>query len=125
MKIKEKMEQFKWRVNGKVNSFKKEVEKKAQETAKWVSENKEVVIVLTPVVYKVGKGVIKYAINRYDDKRESYERELMHWDPSAGEWFDSRRPLTSKEKVRMSELQAQNNWNKGEALKHMGLLSKK
>lgn len=122
MEIKEKIDQLKWEANAKKLKLKKEVERKAAATAKWISENKEIVIVATPIVYKVGKGVIKYAVNKHDDRREAKERELQHWDPSAGEWFDSRRPLSSKEKVRMTELQSQNGWNKGEALKHMGLL---
>lgn len=106
-----KKEQFKWRFNSGL-----------RKTAKFVSENKEIVAVAIPVVYKVSKETIK-GINRYsENKRDIYERDIRHWDPSTGEWYESKRKLKNTELMRMDELRKQNGWSKGEALRFMGLL---
>ena len=108
--LKEKWESFKWKA-----------EQKKRETFKWANEHPQAafftVTTLVGGLSYGGKKIFKHV----SVKKEIKLMECRHYDRRTDEYWFSRRPLKSTEKLQL-EKYYQNGMSKGEALRRMGLL---
>jgi hypothetical protein len=104
---------------------KKKVKEKTQEAARkfgdWFNRNEETIRTWAPIVIPGIGLAFRQAIREHNNKSEIRAKELYHWDPRRGEYYMSRRPLTSSEQLELDRLYSLG-YTKGEALKKMKLL---
>ena len=74
-----------------------------------------------PIIAAVGAVAVKKGLKTHKKNEEIRERECSHYDPRNHQWYDSRRPLTSKEKLKLDQMY-ESGISKGEALRRMKLL---
>ena len=114
MKIKEKI-QTKWL------NFKMRMSLRLRAIKDWIVNNKEVSIA---VAVAVGPSLFK-AIGKYFGyrkvKKTEEKRERGYYDPRTGEWWYTRKPLNSYEKLEL-ERRYKNGESKGKILMSMGKL---
>lgn len=118
------MERYSWKDcerEMKREEFKRKVKEntsKACETAKGIWErNKEAIIVLTPVVIS-GIRMIGKSVRRREDKKEEERRACKIYDPSMGDWWDLKKPLTNRERLELEQRVA-NGELRGDVLRDM------
>ena len=80
-------------------------------------ENKEVVVPMAIAAAGAGKALGKM----HAAHREDYTHERRHWDPRAGEYYESRRKLNKHEKLEM-DARYRAGESKIQILNDMGLL---
>lgn len=86
----------------------------------FVARNAETIKETAPVWVPLTALFIKKELKKATRRKEEKEAKCAHWDNRACEWFESRRPLTEREKNRMMEY-VKKGYTKGEALKKMHL----
>lgn len=108
--LKEKWESFKWRC-----------EQKKRATLKWANEHPQAAFfAATTIVGGVSYGG-KKILKNVGIKKELRITECRHYDRRTDEYWMSRRPLKTAEKLQL-EKYYQDGMSKGEALQRMGLL---
>lgn len=84
--IRLKIEQAKWRASGKL-----------RKAARWVEDNKEVVVTVAPVCIAVGGAGIK-ALNKHVNlKKQTDLKDLYCYDNRLGHYWRLRRPPSNHE----------------------------
>lgn len=81
------------------------------------------VLTATPVVIAGGKfvyGVAKDISEKHDEK----VRESRVYDPSLGDWWDLKKPLTTSQRLEL-ESRVQNGEPRGQVLNDMGVLKRR
>ena len=101
----------------KWNAFKWNTKEKVANAVKYCTENPQVAIGALTAITFVGKKVIKAVENN----REMKITECRHYDRRADEYYSSKRPLKTYEKIRLDK-EYREGRSKGEILKSMGLL---
>lgn len=109
----------------KAGIVKDKVVRKAEDFAydfrDWWYKNRDYVIVLAPVAIgglKIAhKGISKHAEAKV--RKDLVEKRV--WDPSRGCWYEVRRPMNNKQRLRLDELKSKG-FTTGEALRMMGIL---
>lgn len=94
MKIKEKI-QTKWL------NFKMKVSLKLRSIKEWICRNKEISLL---VVLALGPKLINCIGKFFSYKKEQKQqekRECGYYDPRTGEWWTTRKPLNSYEKLEL------------------------
>lgn len=108
--LKEKWETLKWRC-----------EQKKRKLFKWANEHPQAAFfTATTIVGGVsygGKKILKHA----GLKKELKIAECRHYDRRTDEYWFSKRPLKTQEKLKLEKMY-QSGYSKGEALQVMGLL---
>lgn len=84
--LKQKVDTFKWKCGCKMRSF-----------GKWCSENKEMLIVLTPVIIKGVTTVTKVVGKRVNLSKQQEVKDLYCYDRSLGHYWRLRRELSNDE----------------------------
>lgn len=98
---------------------KRKLKQKVNEVIQFHEEHPWVIpVVLTVGAYSV-KAISK-GVAGYKTHVEVNHRNCEHWDPRVGEYFTSKRKLTSAEQDKLNQLYA-SGLTKGEALSKMGL----
>lgn len=110
-----KREEFKRKAKEKANKF------VASSKTFW-DNNKEVIVVLTPIIFS-GIGMMNKSARRREEKREEERRERRVYDPSMGDWWDLKKPLTNTERLEL-EKRVANGELRGDVLRDMGKLKK-
>jgi len=85
------------------------------------NKNKAEIIVVAPLVYGGVKAVTKTANHAIDAKRERDHRDRHIYDRSTGQYYETRRKLTTNERLEL-ERRLANGEKKGAILRSMGLL---
>ena len=85
------------------------------------NNNKAEIIILAPLVYGGVKAVTRTAAHAIDAKREQNHRDRHIYDRSTGQYYETRRKLTSNERLEL-ERRLANGEKKGAILRSMGLL---
>lgn len=77
--------------------FKEKINRKIQQGCEWFDRNKEVVLILTPIVVKGITTVSKVVIKNINLRKEESLKDLYCYDRSLGHYWKLRRELTNKE----------------------------
>lgn len=85
------------------------------------NRNKAEIVVLAPLVYGGVKAISRTANHAIDAKREQTHRDRHIYDRSTGQYYETRRKLTSNERLEL-ERRLANGEKKGQILRSMGLL---
>lgn len=96
--FKNKVDRLKWKADAKINKFKAN----AKKVGKWASEHPGESIAILSVGATLLGGVNKLA-NKAVKAKDEYDREREYYDPRLGNWAYTRRKLTAKEKIELSE----------------------
>lgn len=116
------MKEVEWELKKrKVKNF---IHEKYEAGKKFVGENKEDLAKVAIAVGPVALLGVKKAIKAKSLKHEDFLRKTRHWDPREGEYYYSKRPLSSKELINLKKLYKEDGFSKGEALQIMGLSAK-
>lgn len=84
--IKTKLNQAKWRVNGKIHQVKV-----------WAQQNPEKAFAIASTGVAVAQYVGKVAIKDFRNNREAIQLKKRCYDPSKGHYYYLKRELTNKE----------------------------
>ena len=90
----------------KFERFKREAKKKFRNGVEWLKENKETVILLTPIAIgglKVVTTIAKTVGQRNNLRREENIKNLYCYDPSLGHYWALKRELTNSEWVNIDK----------------------
>lgn len=101
----------------KVEQAKRKVLNGIYQTVNWCVHNKELALGIAAA----GVGTAKVVGKLGAAKREDYVHEIRHWDPRAGEYYESRRKLNKREKLEM-DARYRAGESKIQILNDMGLL---
>ena len=105
----------------KFENFKYSIKEKCRRTVDYLKDNKEVLLVVIPVVAGAVAGTIKLATKVANNhKVETIKRKYIY-DPSGGFYWPTRRPLTGAEKLELDE-RHRNGESYGQILVDMKLL---
>lgn len=74
-----------------------------------------------PVIVSGTVATVRVAYRNHKRKAETIDLKCRHWDPRMGEYYWSKRPLRTAEKLKLDDLYSRG-YSKGEALRTMGLL---
>ena len=112
------MKEVEWEL--KKRKVKKFVKDKYDATKKFCVDHKEeltrVAVMAAPAaLYGIKKAMKVKALNH-----EEFLRKTRHWDPREGEYYYSKRILSSKELIKLQKLYKEG-YSKGEALQMMHL----
>ena len=83
----------------KRRELKEKIQKKVKETGEFLWENKEIVVLVTTALIRVGSGVSKNARL----KKEQNLKDLYCYDRSMGHYWKLKRQLTSDEWLRIEK----------------------
>lgn len=83
----------------KREEFKEKVKSKCKDAIKWVSENKEIAIVIIPIAVKGITSLGKTMVKRSIQNKEEELKTMYYYDHSAGCYYHLRRELTNREKL--------------------------
>lgn len=101
-----------------------EVWKEAKKAGRWIKDNpKEALAIATGVLTAVGfatRGVTKLS-NHIQDTREAKDLKKRIWNPVAGEYLYTKKPLTGAQKLEFEQRIASGE-SRAAILKSMGLL---
>ena len=81
----------------KVREFKSKVHKSFRDGKDWVIDNKEMIIVLAPIVAGIATPIIKGIGKHVTLKKTKDLKELYCYDRSLGHYWSLRRELTNRE----------------------------
>lgn len=123
------MERYSWK-DCEREMKKEEFKKKAKETADKIctsakeiwNNNKEAIVVLTPIIFS-GISMMNKSARRREEKKEEERRERRVYDPSMGDWWDLKKPLTNNERLELERRVADGEL-RGDVLRDMGKLKK-
>lgn len=101
----------------KFNAFKWNTKEKVDKALNYAKENPQVALGAITTLAWLGKKAIK----GYEANREMKITECRHYDRRADEYYCSKRPLKTYEKIRLDK-EYREGRSKGEILKSMGLL---
>ena len=111
-------------VKSQATEFAKEAKTGAKKVCKWVKENpKEAVAIVTGLATGIGfatRGIVKVG-NMVHDSKEQKDLKKRIWNPVAGEYLYTKKPLTGKQKLEFEERIASGE-PRAAILKSMGLL---
>ena len=119
-----KFEEFKNNAKYRFREFKADVRFKAQQAKDWVSNNKEFIIVATPVVIGAiaeGRKVVSQASTNANRRKEQNHRDYDVWDPQGGGHLHCNRKLTNADRIEISKRRA-NGESAPAILEDMGLI---
>lgn len=123
------MERYSWKEcekEIKKEEFKKKVKEKADKICTSAKEfwdnNKEAIVVLTPIIFS-GISMMNKSARRREEKKEEERRERRVYDPSMGDWWDLKKPLTNNERLELERRVADGEL-RGDILRDMGKLKK-
>lgn len=108
--VKEKFENFKW-----------SVQDRCRRTANYLKENKEVLLVVLPLVGVAITGVVKLTTKACNTYHAETIKKKYIYDPSGGFYWPTRRALTGAEKLILDE-RHRNGESYGQILADMRLL---
>lgn len=74
-----------------------------------------------PIVASGTIATVRVAYRNHKRHAETIDLKCRHWDPRLGEYYWSKRPLRTGEKLKLDDLYSRG-YSKGEALRTMGLL---
>lgn len=111
MKIKEKI-QTKWL------NFKMGVSLRLRAIKNWISRNKEVTILLILALGPKLLNCVGKFFSYRKEKKVQDKRECGYYDPRTGEWWTTRKPLNSYEKLEL-ERRYKSGESKGQILSSM------
>lgn len=112
-KIKQKIEDIRWRAKQKAIAAKE-----------WVVNNKEVVILAAPVVFKAGQEIYKSHHKTAAQKWQEKERERIattYYDPSSGLHWKLNREPTNAERI-IIDRKRREGYDVSEVLMDLGLI---
>lgn len=112
-KIKQKIEDIRWRAKQKAIAAKE-----------WVVNNKEVVILAAPVVFKAGQEICKSHRKTAAQKWQEKERERIattYYDPSSGLHWKLNREPTNAERI-IIDRKRREGYDVSEVLMDLGLI---
>ncbi len=108
----------------KVKNFGRSVKEKAKKAFDWVVENKEVSIPLIGIAVG-GACKISHEVNRSktirNEEKVRNEKVYRTYDPSLGDYYNLRRPMTTSEKLEVDR-RVRGGERKGQVLSELGLL---
>jgi hypothetical protein len=108
--LKQKWTDFKW-----------QVEQKWMDTKRWCREHPTEAVGLGSAGLGIGTFLIKKGIRSHEINKEWKLTQCRHYDNRTAQYWYSRRPLKTSEKLKLDELYNKG-MSKGEALRQMGLL---
>ena len=118
----EKMEKFsKLKVKMKVEEIKRVAVTGVKNTAKWCSENKEITIVVAPMIISSVTKLLMANTQKNSTMDLKRLKENFIYDRRTGQYFETRRPLTNNERL-VIEAKKEFGYPIGQTLKEMGLL---
>ena len=106
----------------KIDEFKRKVKEKATKAIDFVVENRGAIVVAIPFVL-AGFSEFNKAANRHERAREERRRDSRVYDPSLGDWWELKKPLTNNERLEM-ETRIENGEKRGDILRDMGKLKR-
>ena len=123
------MEHYSWKEcerEIKKEEFKRKVKEKSDKICTSVSSfwnnNKEAIVFWTPLILS-GIGMANKSAKRREQKKEEERRERRVYDPSIGDWWDLKKPLTNNERLELERRVADGEL-RGDVLRDMGKLKK-
>lgn len=87
----------------KKEQVKKSVHDKVKKTVDWCNRNKEVIIVLAPVVFGACTALVKGVSKNVNLRKEKQVKDLYCYDRSLGHYWALRRELTNREWVEIDK----------------------
>lgn len=77
--------------------FRHTVAEKCHDTANFIRENKEILVIVIPAAFGAVKSVTKYTTTKSRLRREENLKNLYAYDYSTGHYWRLKRPLTNSE----------------------------
>lgn len=118
------LKEIKSELNAKIMAMEVKAKTKVRETLQWMSDNKELVAILTPVVIagvKEGHRVVR-SIDRKNDLRKEQElKDLYIYDFSTRRYVKLRRKMKNHEQIEY-DTRKRNGESVTQVLASMGLL---
>lgn len=118
-------EEFKEKLNEKIEDAKFNAKVKCTEAADQIKifymDHETEIRKWAPVLVSGTVATVRVAYRNHKRKAETIDLKCRHWDPRLGEYYWSRRPLRTSEKLKLDDLYSRG-YSKGEALRQMGLL---
>lgn len=103
--------------------FWSKVEGTCERVGTFLKDHEEEIKTVAPVAVPLGGMLVRSVLKQRKTQKELNMKKLWHYDPRDGEYYVSRRPLKSWEKLKLRELY-ESGMSKGEALRKMKLLGK-
>lgn len=117
-----KMEELKAKIGEKVSKIKEIGGKVKGAAIEWAKEHPdEAAGVVCSAVFVGGGWLVKKVGDRRQERKEYIERETRQYDPRTGQYFYTRRPLNSNEKLEL-EARMEAGEPKGQILKDLRVL---
>lgn len=119
-----KLEQIKIDAKYRFNEFKASARFKVQKAKDWIVNNKEFLIVATPIAIGAvaeSRKVISQIGTNANRRKEQNHRDYDVWDPSAGIHIHCKRKMTNAERIEFSRRHA-NGESTVYILQDMGLI---
>ena len=119
-----KFEELKIDAKYRFNEFKADVKFKVQKAKDWVYNNKEFLMVATPIAIGAiaeGRKVVSQVSTNVNRRKEQNHRDYDVWDPSAGVQIHCKRKLSNADRIEISMRRA-NGESTAYILKDMGLI---
>ena len=110
IEMKEKFENFKWSIKDK-----------CRRTINYLKDNKEVLLIVLPMVGVAVTGAVKITSKALNNHRAETIKKKYIYDPSGGFYWPTKRPLSGAEKLQLDE-RHRNGESYGQILVSMGLL---
>ena len=77
--------------------FRHNVAEKCHDTANFIRENKEILVIAVPAAFGAVKSITKYTTTKSRLRREENLKNLYAYDYSTGHYWHLKRPLTNSE----------------------------
>ena len=119
-----KFEQLKVDAKYRYQEFKANIRFKVQQAKDWIINNKEFLIVATPIAIGAiaeSRKVISQVSTDTNRRKEQQHRDYDVWDPSAGVQIRCKRKLSNADRIEISMRRA-NGESTAYILKDMGLI---
>lgn len=105
----------------RLKDFGQTVKRTCRNTVNYLKDNKEVLLVVIPIVGTAAVGSIKLVKKVVDNHRVETIKKKYIYDPSGGFYWPTRRALTGREKLELDE-RHRNGESYGQILVDMKLL---
>lgn len=119
------MEKYTWKQierEEKIEDAKRKVKDKINKAKDFVARNKSTILITAPFALAFLSEANK-AANRRERARDERRRECRIYDPSLGDYWELKKPLTNNERLEMTE-RINNGECRGSILDDMGKLKK-
>ncbi len=110
-------------IHGEKLSFKEKVKNKCAKVAKWVEENKRIIIPIVTVCVMSIPSILKAANKRAEIKEDKIRRTRTVYDHSLGCYWETKKDLCGRDLLEI-ERRKMAGQPLGEALENMNLLKK-